>query len=235
MGSQADDVPFRIGLVGDSELPGARRVLLRASISRVLREVAEGVGPLLHLRAQPGSEISRPLIVSSLSNRAERIMAEEGLAAGYELCALLGATKAETLAAIAEDVDRQSLERLLDRASDVREPTGFLVEPDGMGHHMLGLDPAANPRLLGNIDLLAVVWDGTPSSESGSVGANATAAAEQGVPVVWIDRAPPHDIRLYSQSEPHAEAWNRILPPGVVERLESMSTPRGAAGHTPSA
>ena len=224
MGFQFDETPFRVGLVGDQDLGGIRRVLLRANISKVLREIADGLGPLLHLRAHPDNEVSLPILVSSLSPGSERIMAEEGLAAGYELCALLSASR-ESVVESLEGETRAGLERLLDRASEIRVPTGFLPESGGLGHHMLGVDPLADQRLLSSIDLLIVVWDGTPSAESGRVGANATAAAEQGIPVVWIHRSAPHDIQLYSQTEPHAEAWNRILPPGVVERLESMAPP----------
>ena len=68
-------------------------------------------------------------------------------------------------------------------------------------------------------DLMVSIWDGAPDHTPSSPGRLAIAAAEQGIPVVWIDSKPPHTIRLYSLSEPHPESWNRILPPDVLVRL----------------
>ncbi len=226
----ADGDPFKVGLVGTKSLQSARRVLLRASIARVLRDVAEGLAPLLHLRAQPGGELSRPIVVSELNPGAEHIMAEEGLAAGYDLCALLSSSREEHLGDLDTELLRDAATRLLDRAQEVLEPTGFLMEGGGVGHHMLGVDPAANARMLGMIDLMIVVWDGAPASRSGAVGTNASAAAEQGIPVVWIQSTAPHDVQLYSQTEPHTETWNRLLPPGVSERLQRFKAPK-SEGH----
>lgn len=226
MSAQSEGMPFSVGAVGPAELTGARKVLLRASISRVLREVAAGIAPLMNLRAQPGSEVTRPRIVNGLTGDADLLVAEEGLAAGYELFLILSRPRAEHLATLGPALETRA-QRAIDQAREISEPAS-LFGASALGveepPQMLGGPPDTRSRLLMMSDVLACIWDGVSTEGRDTPGAVAVAAAEQGVPVVQINSAPPHDIRLYGLGEPPSQSWNRILPPDVLERLERMAS-----------
>lgn len=218
-------MPFSVGTIGPQDLTGARKVLLRASIARVLRDIAEGIAPLMNLRAQPGSEVTRPRVVTALGCDADISVAEEAVAAGYELCVVLPRPRAEYLDAM-DPATQKRAQRMLDKAKEVKEPASLFGASEFTAEgvpEMLGGQTDARSRLLTASDLIACIWDGRTDNGPESPGGIAIAAAEQGIPVVWIESTPPHDIRLYGLSEPHSESWNRILPPDVIDRLQKMA------------
>ena len=219
-------MPFSIGAIGPRELTGARKVLLRASISRVLRDVSEGLAPLMNLRARPGSEVTRPRLVTALTGDADLLIVEEALAAGYDISLILPRPRAEHLTELGPDLEARA-KRAIEQAAEVSEPVSlFGATESGFGHaEMLGSQGDVRSRLLMASDLVVCVWDGEPAEAADSPGGVAVAAAEQGIPVVWIASTPPHSIRLHGLTAPHPESWNRILPPDVLERLERLATP----------
>ena len=235
LSSRNEGMPFSIGAIGPRDLTGARKVLLRASISRVLRDVIEGLAPLMNLRARPGSEVTRPRLVTALTGAADLLIVEEALAAGYHLSLILPRPRAEHLSRLGPDLEARA-HRAIEQATEVSEPVSlFGAGEGGFGHaEMLGTQGDFRSRLLMASDLLICVWDGEPGVEADSSGSVAISAAEQGIPVVWIASAPPHAIRLYGLSAPHPQSWNRILPPDVLERLEQLATPESEDYPTPS-
>ncbi|MGI9625386.1 MAG: hypothetical protein ACR2QM_01005 [Longimicrobiales bacterium] len=225
MAGRSEAMPFSVGTIGPKDLTGARKVLLRASISRVLRDIAEGIAPLMHLRAQPGSEVTRPRVVTGLASDADISVAEEAVAAGYELWVVLPKPRGEYIEEM-EPATQKRAGRMLEQAKEVTEPTSlFGANTFGAegAPEMLGGQSDTRSRLLTASDLVACIWDGRSDLGPESPGGIAIAAAEQGIPVVWIESTPPHDIRLYGLSEPVAESWNRILPPDVIDRLQKMA------------
>lgn len=226
MTPKSEGMPFSVGTIGPADLTGARRVLLRASIARVLRDVAEGLAPLMKLRARTGTEVTRPRVVSALSGDVDLLVLEEAAAAGYECCLVLPRPRGEQLAHLGPTLEKRAT-RALASASQVQEPASLFGSLEtGLGHaDMLGGQSDLRSRLLTAADLMVCVWDGAPDPDPNSPGGVTVAAAEQGIPVVWISSQPPHGVRLYSLSEPHPESWNRILPPDVLERLERLAAP----------
>ena len=226
MSPKSEGMPFSVGAIGPADLSGARRVLLRASIARVLRDVAEGLAPLMKLRAKTGTEVTRPRVVSALNGDVDLLVLEEAIAAGYESCLVLPRPRDEQIAHLGPALEDRA-RRALDAAAQVQEPASLFGSMEtGVGHtEMLGGQSDLRSRLLTAADLMVCVWDGTSDTDPNSPGAVTVAAAEQGIPVVWIASSPPHGARLYSLSEPHPESWNRILPPEVLERLERLAAP----------
>lgn len=223
-------MPFSVGAVGPRELIGARKVLLRASISRVVREMAEALAPLMNLRAHPGSDVTRPRLTTAMTGEGDLLIAEEALAAGYVLSLVLPRPREEQLAHLGEALESRAL-RALEQAVEVSEPASLF----GAGQEpaeMLGGQGDVRSRLLTASDLVLCIWDGEADPDPETPGGAAVSAAEQGIPVVWITSTPPHSIRLHSLTEPHPQSWNRILPPDVLECLERLTQAPEAGDRT---
>lgn len=226
MSPKSEGMPFSVGAIGPVDLTGARRVLLRASIARVLRDVAEGLAPLMKLRAKTGTEVTRPRVVSSLNGDVDLLVVEEAVAAGYETCLVLPRPGEEQVSHLGPALETRA-RRALKAATSIQEPASLFGSMEtGVGHtEMLGGQSDLRSRLLTAADLMICVWDGVPDTDPNSPGAITVAAAEQGIPVVWISSDPPHGARLHSLSGSNPESWNRILPPDVLERLERLAAP----------
>ncbi|MDH3225206.1 MAG: hypothetical protein OEO23_15905, partial [Gemmatimonadota bacterium] len=126
-------MPFSIGAIGPGDLAGARKVLLRASIARVLRDIAKGLAPLMKLRAPTGTEVTRPRVVSALQGDADLLVVEEALAAGYDACLVLPRPREEHLAQLGPSLESRA-RRALDAANEISEPASLFGSSEtGMG------------------------------------------------------------------------------------------------------
>ncbi|GAA4994389.1 hypothetical protein [Kitasatospora paranensis] len=149
-----------IAVTGHLNLTEPTVPLVRAELRRLL--AGHGPGPLTGL--------------SCLAPGADTLFAEEVLAAGGRLVAVLPSTRYRQSFAAGPRAD---LDRLLAAAAEV------LVlprpAPDDAAYQ------AANAELLRRADLVVAVWDGRPGNGRGGTADMVAAAGRAGVPVqvVW--------------------------------------------------
>jgi hypothetical protein len=175
---------LRLGVSGHRvppKLPEASEAPLRAQIDRILAAIAD--------MAHKGGISREFVIVSSLAEGSDRIVAEAGLAAGFALQAVLPFERAEYARDFATEDSRAEFERLLARASDVFE-LGGLVDQRPRAYEAAGL------FMLANIDLLFAIWDGEAAAGIGGTAHIVDRAIADGIPVVWIEPTHPNAIQI---------------------------------------
>lgn len=168
-----------VAVTGHRTLAGDEAAL-RAAVQGGLRAIEE---------ARPGA--ARRL-VSALAEGADRLVAEEGLAAGWALSALLPMPRSLYVEDFADASSRQRFRELLERASEVVEmpATAESGEPRSAAYARLG------ERLVAECAVLLAVWDGAPARGEGGTAEVVGGALAAGRPVLWVDSRPPHSLRL---------------------------------------
>ena len=151
---------------------------LRAQVRAVLADVARaGDAP--------------PRVVASLAEGADRLAVTEALALGFRLTAVLPFPRAEFARDFATARSRAEYAALVASADEVVELPGLR---DDTGHG--AAYAAANEAILGRSDLLIAVWDGEPAGGLGGTATVVRRALDLGLPVVQIESAAPHAIRV---------------------------------------
>jgi hypothetical protein len=206
----ADLVPFspsirlRIGVSGHRlppKLPTEAEAPLRARLDRILATIIdaarsqEGEFPWSHA----DNARSEFVLVSSLAEGADRLVAEAGLAAGYSLEAVLPFARAEYSIDFATPDSRSTFEQLLGRASAV-------FELDGVAEERVRAYQAAGFIMLSNVDLLIAIWDGDEAAGVGGTAQIVSRAIADGIPVIRLD---PHRPDVMEIAWPQADD----LPP----------------------
>ena len=200
-------VRLRIGVSGHRappKLPVAAQVPLRATVGRVLTATVAAANDVEHefnarwpqggraAASQPSGMPAAPanfVVISSLAEGADRIVAESGLAAGFALEAVLPFARAEYARDFHTPESRGAFDRLLGTAASV-------VELDGPADVRPRAYEAAGLVMLANVDLLIAIWDGRSAEGFGGTGDIVSRAIADGIPVVWIDPAAPERLQL---------------------------------------
>jgi hypothetical protein len=155
---------MRVGITGHMDLAGATAVLVRAAVDRLL------------------ADWPRPLTgVSCLAFGADQIFAEAVLDAGGALEVVLPSADYRVARVWPELLPK--FDALVERALSVEVMPFTVAGPEAYA--------AANDRVLGSVDRMIAVWDGSPAAKRGGT-ADAVAEAErQGVPVtvIWPEGA----------------------------------------------
>ena len=158
---------------------------------------------------------SQITVVSSLAEGADRLGAYAALDAGLPLYAPLPFAR-EVYARDFETADSLAeYQELLARAQRVLELPGSRDSVEEREEAYAALSAA----LLVMIDLLIAIWDGEAARGLGGTGNTVQAALRLGIPVVWINSRPPHEVRLLTgtpgggyTSEPLDRLPERIFP-----------------------
>lgn len=129
------------------------------------------------------------VVVSSLAEGADRLVAEAGLKAGFTLEAVLPFSRAEYSRDFETQQSQAAYEELLDRASAVLELKG--QRDDSPRAYQ-----AAGFIMLANASLLIAIWDGEQASGIGGTAEIISRAVAEAVPVIWIEPANPNALRL---------------------------------------
>jgi hypothetical protein len=202
-------IRLRVGVSGHRaapKLPLESIAAVRSSVDRVLSAVADAArrqavafqatfGGSMPTAAARGPEVARCVVISSLAEGADRIVAEAGLAAGFGLEAILPFNKAGYIEDFATAESRAKFTGLLGRAASV-----FTL--DGNAEERPRAYEAAGLVMLANVDLLIAIWDGDDAQGVGGTGEIVSRAIADGIPVVWIDPEHPQVLRLsWSTSE----------------------------------
>jgi hypothetical protein len=199
-------IRLRIGVSGHRlppKLPEESEAPIRAVIDRILAAVVATVrkaeheyaacAPARYSRSGRSSSsadlASEFVVVSSLAEGSDRLVAEQGLAAGFALEAVLPLDRAEYARDFETPASRATFEQLLARASAVFELAGVADERPRAYE-------AAGFVMLANIDLLIAIWDGKDAAGIGGTAQIVSRAVADGIPVVWIDPAIPRAMQL---------------------------------------
>jgi hypothetical protein len=179
---------FRVGVSGHRvppKLPAESEAPLRAHIDRILATIVETARNAEKTAISP----SEFLVVSSLAEGSDRIVAEAGLAAGFALEAVLPLTRAEYARDFETQKSHAEYEALLGRATEIIE-TGGAADDRPRAYETAGF------AMLANIDLLIAIWDGEEAAGIGGTAQIVDRAIADGIVVVWINPTSPHASKL---------------------------------------
>ena len=209
-------VRLRVGVSGHRvppKLPAEAQAPVRASVDRVLAAAAVAAKAVEQEFVARWPRPDQPaaaqfVVISSLAEGADRIVAESGLAGGYSLEAVLPFARAEYARDFETADSRAAFDRLLSASTSV-------FELDGRADQRPRAYEAAGLVMLANIDLLIAIWDGEQANGFGGTAEIVGRAIAEGIPVVWIDPAKP-DAWQFSWSRAgevppaHAHAQPRV-------------------------
>jgi hypothetical protein len=208
-------VRFRIGISGHRgppKFPAEAEAPVRALVDRILKiAVEQGRAAESAYRdcapqaTNSGGDGADFVVVSSLAEGADRLVAEAGLKAGFTLEAVLPFSRAEYRRDFEMEESQAAYDELLNRASAV-------FELDGKRDESPRAYEAAGIIMLANTDLLIVIWDGNQAAGIGGTAEIVSRAIADGVPVIWIEPANPDTLRLSwspSGAVPAANAYTR--------------------------
>jgi hypothetical protein len=216
---------LRVGVSGHRvppKLPEQSKAPLRALLDRIFAAVVDTAGEVGSARAANTTAAAELVVVSSLAEGADRIVAAAGLAAGFKLQAVLPFKRNEYARDFETPTSRAAFVRLLDRASAV-------IELDGDGDERPRAYEAAGLRMLATIDLLIAIWDGEVAAGIGGTAEIVDRAISDGIVVVWIEPAKPDSIQI-SWSADCDRPGNKANPEGQhIFRPADVATVAGAA------
>jgi len=175
---------LRIGVSGHRvppKLPEESEAPLRAHVDRILAAIAAAAR-----KADAATEL---VIVSSLAEGSDRIVAAAGLAAGFALEVVLPFNRAEYALDFATETSRKEFEQLLGRAGEV-------VELGGDADERPRAYEAAGLFMLANIEVLIAIWDGEVADGVGGTAQIVERAIADGIVVVWIEPSRPDAMQI---------------------------------------
>lgn len=175
---------LRIGVSGHRvppKLPEESEAPLRAHVDRILAAIAAAAR-----KADAATEL---VIVSSLAEGSDRIVAAAGLAAGFALEVVLPFNRAEYALDFATETSRSEFEQLLGRACAV-------VELGGDADERPRAYEAAGLFMLANIDVLIAIWDGEVADGVGGTAQIVERAIADGIVVAWIEPSRPDAMQI---------------------------------------
>jgi hypothetical protein len=197
------------------KLPEQSEAPLRAHIDRILAAVAAA--------ARKANTATELVIVSSLAEGSDRIVAEAGLAAGFALQAILPFARAEYERDFETEISRREFDALHARAGDVFELGG------GADQRPRAYE-AAGLFMLANIDILIAIWDGAVAAGIGGTAQIVERAVADGIAVVWIEPTHPNAMQISRPSVAvaagaRAELQSTFRPadvPTIVRAVEEI-------------
>ena len=189
-------VRLRIGITGHRgppKLPGESVASVRAALDRVLAVIVEEgrKAQITYNALTPAQDgaTSEFVVISSLAEGSDRLVAEAGLAAGLTLEAVLPFHREEYARDFKTEDSQTVYESLLQRTSAIFELDGDPTDRS-RAYETAGL------IMLANIDLLITIWDGNAAAGVGGTAQIISRAVSSGIPIVWIEPANPTAIRL---------------------------------------
>lgn len=187
-----------VGVTGHrpNRLVGADLALLRQRVREVLefvRDAAAEAGAAAGSAYAPGPPLLR--VISPLAEGADRIVAEEAVALGFELQSPLPFMRDDYEQDFATSESRESYRRLLARATAVLELDGKRDTPTLQNEAY----EAVGRVVLNHCDVLIAIWDGKEAQGSGGTAQIVREASMLGIPIAWIHSQPPHKECLITQ------------------------------------
>lgn len=191
----------RVGVTGHrpSGLDKAETAALKAQVNEVLNHVKGVAGEVKTYFDRYYSDAGPPLlrIISPLAEGADMLVAEEGLAEGYELQCALPFGRKEYEKDFSDDDSVGRYRTLLGKATSVLELDGSRTTPDLENESY----QTAGRMVLAQSDVLIAIWDGEDEKGKGGTGQIVRESLINEIPVVWISSASPHEIRVLMGGE----------------------------------
>ena len=197
-------IRLRVGVSGHRvapKLPDESVAPVRALVDRVLativatahrleQDYATSAAAAGAAAASVGGHFaSEFVVVSSLAEGADRIVAEAGLAAGFALEVVLPLARSEYAHDFHTPASRETYERLLGSASSI-------FELDGAAEERERAYEAAGFVMLAHVDVLIAIWDGKDAAGIGGTAQIVSRAIAGGIPIVWIEPEKPAAMRI---------------------------------------
>lgn len=136
--------------------------------------------------AQPLTRV----VISALAEGADRVVALQGLALGWELDVILPFSSEEYQNDFETKSSKLEFTQLLDAARNVNELANMRNQSDLTGYE------AAGNAIIEEVDLLIAIWDGLAVNGPGGTAEVVSLAQKDGIPVVWIHFERPHKVEL---------------------------------------
>jgi Protein of unknown function (DUF4231) len=191
---------IRVGVTGhrpnhlkDSDVP-----LLRRQIHRALQSV-RNAGAEIAGDSLAGYDSHEPQfrIISPLAEGSDRLVAEEGLALGYELQAPLPFPADDYENDFAAPESKKHFRELLNQATAVLELDGSRENQDSQNRAY----ESVGRTVLRHCDILIAIWDGAEARSQGGTAQIVAEAAQLRIPTVWIKTLAPHDSCILIATE----------------------------------
>jgi hypothetical protein len=187
-------IRLRVGVSGHRvppKLPNQSETQLRAVLDRILATIIETArspdNDFAHIQSADAK--SEFVVVSSLAEGSDRLVAEAGLAGGYMLEAVLPFARGEYARDFASPESRVAFEHLLANAASVFELDGA-ADDRGRAYEAAGF------VMLSNIDLLIAIWDGEEAAGAGGTAHIVGRALADGIPVIRLNPQNPNAIHV---------------------------------------
>jgi len=191
---------IRVGVTGHrpNRLGNADDSVLRERIRQVLQTVRD-VGQQIAADGQAGYASGAPIfrVVSPLAEGADKMVAEEAIAIGYELQCPLPFSYTDYEHDFATPESRQQFRGLLARATAVLELDGSRESEQSENRSY----EAVGRTVLRQSDILIAVWDGTRLEGQGGTAQIVGEAVQLRIPTIWIRTEPPHAACLLACAE----------------------------------
>lgn len=156
-----------------------------------------------------------PVVVTSLAEGADRLVASEALLRGLSITVVLPFGKDVFKDDCSSDASRQEFEALLAQATHVIEPVDGAISGDS-GYYW------ASMHIVGSSDVLIAVWDGEPGRGPGGTAGAIDEALIAEIPVVWVLSHSPYSIDIVEPPVGRS--------PGALHQvLASLSMPESLA------
>lgn len=197
---------FRLGLVGNRDLPDANTETIKQTVSILLNNLCQSVKALSEDQAKLGDNAiyaNKPpqfYLINSLAEGADQLAAEEAhklstqLSVAFKLICPIPFSTEQYQNNLTNDNDRQQFNYFLDQAFD-----STVIEMDFSNDSKakkLGYRAAAD-RLLDYSDILIAIYDDDKDGGLGGTINTVNIALQQGLPVFHIHPKTPEKVRLY--------------------------------------
>lgn len=191
----------RVGVTGHRPvgLDKAETDLLRVQVNEVLKHIKSVAAEIKTSFESLYSDGASPLlrVISPLAEGADMLVAEEGLAEGYELQCALPFGRGEYERDFTDDDSFGKYKILLGKATSVLELGGSRATSDLENEAY----QTAGRMVLAQSDVLIAIWDGEEEKGKGGTGQMVRESLINEIPVVWISSLSPHEIRVLMGGE----------------------------------
>jgi hypothetical protein len=219
---------LRLGVTGHRKLPVADMALLDKTVGKILDAIDATMitfanDRTLHRFYQKTKPVLR--VISPLATGADRLVAHQAVARQWLLSVPLPFPQQEYENDFPESVDE--FRSLLARAKAI----GEVVELDGRREAEGAAYFEAGHFVLRHSDVLIAVWDGLEAAGEGGTGEIVETALRLGLPVIHIQSAAPHDVKLLFDP-PHDEGERSLTIEEVVRLIVLPAWPAASKGLT---
>ena len=191
---------IRVGVTGHrpNHLKNSDVPLLRKKIHRALQSV-RNAGAEIAGDSLAGYDSREPVfrVISPLAEGSDRLVAEEGLALGYELQSPLPFPVDDYENDFSAPESKKHFRELLKQATAVLELDGSRENQEAQNRAY----ESVGRTVLRHCDLLIAIWDGEEARSQGGTAQIVAEAAQLHIPTVWIRTVPPHDSCILTSTE----------------------------------